>query len=411
MNKPLLAFCSALRQKGISDASWPLVSRPCLHDRMKTPSDKALLKPAAGAPAPADKPWLVRIPNIFSPVAEEVLERFKATAVKRLGADYYMVKVPNGRVFRHSDAAMFAQWNLPMEQTWPCNPQKMENFIEKAAQTLLDKFEHRKPQMLVVGRLNAGSPDPYYKHMAMNLRGRMVQVFPPFKVKEVEEQDPTAETLFCLVGKEGLYAGMQSPRECNGFYAGGSKFVGGDASSKISRAGGKLAEALHYLLMYRPAIPAGRRWLELGACPGGMTSELLARGYRVTAVDRTALDKRLDGHKGLTFVQTDVQTFEPKDGEMFDAVLSDLSGDADESIEEVARLAKFMHRDGTVIFTLKVPRVESVQGPIHLFQEIVGIAQEEGLRLFAHTHLTYNGHEFTLFFERGAPAQERRGNR
>lgn len=378
---------------------------------MKPPQDKAQSKTAPAAPVPADKPWLVRIPNIFAPVAEEVLQRFQATAVKPLGTDYYFVKVPNGRVFRHSEAAMFAQWNLPMEQTWPCNPQKMESFIEKAAQTLLDKFEHRKPQTLIVGRLNAGSPDPYYKHMAMNLRGRMVQLFPPFKVKEVEDQDPTAETLYCLVGKEGLYAGMQSPRESNGFYAGGSKFVGGDASSKISRAGGKLAEALHYLLLYRPEIPAGRRWLELGACPGGMTSELLARGYRVTAVDRTVLDKRLDGHRGLTFVQADVANFEPKGDELFDALLSDLSGDADESIEEVARLARFMHRDGTVIFTLKVPRVESVQGPIHLFQEIVDIAKEEGLRLFAHTHLTYNGHEFTLFFERSGQGGEKRSGR
>lgn len=375
---------------------------------MKTPPDKAQPKTASAAPAVADKPWLVRIPNIFAPVAEEVLERFQATSVKPLGTDYYFVKVPDGKVFRRSDAAMFAQWNLPMEQTWPCNPQKMESFIEKAAQTLLDKFEHRKPQTLIVGRLNAGSPDPYYKHMAMNLRGRMVQLFPPFKIKEVEEQDPTAETLYCLVGKEGMYAGMQSPRDSNGFYAGGSKFVGGDSASKISRAGGKIAEALHYLLLYRPAIPAGRRWLELGACPGGMTSELLARGYRVTAVDRAMLDPRLDGHRGLKFVQADVQRFEPKGDELFDALLSDLSGDADEAIEEVARLAKYMHRDGTVIFTLKVPRVESAQGPIHLFKEIVDIARGEGLRLFAHTHLTYNGHEFTLFFERTAQAGEKR---
>lgn len=376
---------------------------------MKSPSSSAQPKSEAAVSAPADKPWLVRIPGIFSPVAEEVLQRFKASSVKKLGTDYYLVKVPDGRIFRRSEAGMFAQWNLPMEQTWPCNPQKMESFIEKAAQTLFDNFEQRKPQALIVGRLNAGSPDPYYKHMAINLRGRLVQLFPPFKIKEVEEQDPSAETLFCLVGKEGLYAGMQTPRESNGFYAGGSKFIGGD--DKISRAGGKIAEALHYLLLYRPMIPAGRRWLELGACPGGMTSELLARGYRVTAVDRTVLDKRLDGHRGLKFVHTDVRSFQPDDSELFDALLSDLSGDADEAIEEVARLARHVHRDGIIIFTLKVPRVESVQGPVHLFQEIVDIAREEGLRLFAHTHLTYNGHEFTLFFERIAPAEERRVKR
>ncbi len=121
----------------------------------------------------------------------------------------------------------------------------------------------------------------------------------------VEDQDPEAATLFAFVGKEGLYAGMQSPRLSNGFFPGGSRYLAQDEPETISRAGAKIAEALHYLRLHCPVPPPGAHWLELGACPGGMTSELLARGQRVTAIDRAPLDPRLDGRAGLTFVLGD----------------------------------------------------------------------------------------------------------
>ena|GEM_PF-1877184 len=54
---------------------------------------------------------------------------------------------------------------------------------------------------------------------------------------------------------------------------------------------------------------------------------------------------------------------------------------------------------GLVVFTLKVPRVETVDLPSDLFEQIVQTAATAGLRLFAQTHLTYNRHEFTLFLE------------
>ncbi len=51
-----------------------------------------------------------------------------------------------------------------------------------------------------------------------------------------------------------------------------------------SRAGEKLAEALAFLSA-RGLGPASRRhWLELGAFPGGMTTELSRRGHLVTAL-------------------------------------------------------------------------------------------------------------------------------
>ena len=351
-------------------------------------------------PSQSSSPWLVRIPEIFEGVAADVLKRMGSGSQTRLGQDYYLIKEGTAKGIQQSEVSKFARWNLPMEHSWPCNPQKMDGFIEKAAQTLLKKFGDRNPQAIFIGQLNATSPDKYYKSLASNLRGRVLQVFPKLKVATVEEQDPLAETLFCLVGKEGLFGGMQSPRASNGLYAGGSKYIDQDSPDTISRAGAKIAEALHYLLLHRPAMAKGSHWVELGACPGGMTSELLAREQRVTAIDRAPLDRRLDGRAGLKFVHADVATFEPDKGTTFDAILSDLNGPPEESIEHVMRLTPYLRAKGLVVFTLKVPKIESVDGPCALFRKIAKMSSVAGLRLFAQTHLTYNRHEFTLFFER-----------
>src|SRR5690606_37598236 len=117
-------------------------------------------------------------------------------------------------------------------------------------------------------------------------RGRMLQVFPPLAVGEAEKQHSDRPSPFCVVGKGGLYAGLSTPKEANGFNPGGTKFISQGAEDTISRAGAKIAEALHYMRLHLPDLPPDTHWLELGASPGGMTAELLGRGHRVTAVDR-----------------------------------------------------------------------------------------------------------------------------
>lgn len=363
-------------------------------------SDNATTPPAS-PPAPTPQAWLVRIPEIFEGIATDVLTRFGMTACTRLGLDFYSIKTATPQLIQQSEAAKFARWNLPLDHSWPCNPQKMDGFIEKAAQTLLKKFGERSPQGIFVGLLNPTSPDPYYRGLASNLRGRLLTVFPKLPVGTVEEQNPGLETLFCLVGKEGLFCGMQSPRASNGFYPGGSKYIDQDSPDTISRAGAKIAEALHYMLLHRAPMPRGSHWLELGACPGGMTSELLSREQLVTAIDKAPLDKRLNRKPGLKFVHADVAEFELPPRASYDAILSDLNGPPEESIDHVIRLSEALKPKGLVVFTLKVPRIESVDEPCALFRRIVKTATDAGLRLFAQTHLTYNRHEFTLFFKKG----------
>ena len=346
-------------------------------------------------------PWLIRISEVFAELAPEVIAGVTGTLSKKLGTEYYLLQVDVPAAVRSSDASKYLRWNLPVEHAWPCNPEKMDGFVEKAAQAIFRKFGDRHPQAIFIGQLDPSATNRYYKTLASNLRGRTLQLFPKkiAEFKEVEAQNSALPTLFCLVGKEGLFCGMQSPRDSNGLYPGGTKYISQNSPDTISRAGAKIAEALHYLGMYRPALKKGARWLELGACPGGMTSELLGRGYKVTAIDRAPLDKRLDGQPGLHFAMMDVAAFRPNASMTYEAVLSDMNGESRESIGQVVRLSKNLNPGGIVIFTLKTQAITTYADMNELYRFALDSAAAAGLRHVATTHLTYNRHELTLFFE------------
>lgn len=338
---------------------------------------------------------------MFENFSEEIISGLSGIFSKRLGSEYYLIQIENPAALQLADASKFVRWNLPVEHAWPCNPEKMPAFIEKAAQTLLKKFGSRNPQAIFIGQLDPSANNRYYKSLASNLRGRTLQLFPQkvAEFKDVEAQDCDSPTLFCLVGKEGLFCGMQSPKKSNGFYPGGTKYISQNSPDTISRAGAKIAEALHFILMHRSPLRKGSHWLELGASPGGMTSELLARGYKVTAIDRAPLDKRLDRHADLTFGLLDVAAFKPNASMRYDAILSDMNGDPRESIRQVGRLSKNLKNPSWVIFTLKTTGISTYEEINELFESAVATAADEGLKLFAKTHLTYNRNELTLFFE------------
>lgn len=351
------------------------------------------------SPAPAK--CLIRIAEVFADFVPEILVSLGQARATRLGNEYFVVSAPGLAALRESSAAKFIRWMLPLHHSWPCNPQKMDSFIEKAAQTLAKKFGAAPLQALFVGQLQPSARNDYYKRLASNLRGRALQLFPQLAgAPEAEAQDPQQPTLFCLVGEEGLFCGIATPCEANGFYPGGTKYISQGAADTISRAGAKIAEALHYLPLHRPLLETGAHWLELGASPGGMTSELLKRGFRVTAVDRAPLDARLNGAKGLVFARADVAEFVPPRGAVYDAVLSDLNGAALDSLGYVIRLAQFLRPGGLVVFTLKAAGVSSLKEADALYEKVLDRAQAAGLEHCATTHLTYNRQEFTLFFSK-----------
>ena len=354
------------------------------------------MEPISNAPAAV----LIRISEVFADFTDEIVRGLGGKSAKKLGSEYFLIRTDDPLALHGSAAAKFVRWNLPVHHSWPCNPEQMDGFVEKAAQALFRKFGVLRPQALFIGQLDPGVSNRYYKSLASNLRGRALQLFPAevAAFKEIEAQKADVPTLFCLVGKEGLFCGMLSPKSANGFYPGGTKFISQGSPDTISRAGAKIAEALHYLLLHRPAPDKGAHWLELGASPGGMTSELLGRGYKVTAIDRAPLDKRLDHQRELRFILADVATYEPKSGTKFDAILSDMNGPAEEAIRHVGRLSRHLAPGGLVIFTLKTPGAVTFAEINDLYATVTGSAAAAGLELFARTHLTYNRLEFTLFF-------------
>lgn len=355
-------------------------------------------------PASQTSHWLVRISEVFAESETEILNGLSTGARKKLGRGFHWIRVEDASVIGTSRFAKYLRWNLPVHHSWPCNPEKVDGFVEKAAQALARKFGESGMQTLIAGPLDPGSEQRYYRTLASNLRGRALQLLPESMraLRSPEEQDPEQATLFCLVGPEGLYAGVQSPRESNGFYPGGTKFIRQSGPDTISRAGAKAAEALHYLGLHRELPKQGSHWLELGASPGGMTAELIQRGYRVTAVDRAPLDRRLHAAPGLVEVLADAGSFMPAKGNRYDAMLCDMNGDACEAFAHVRRLSSFLTAGGVVIFTLKMPGVGNLSDVDELQASVLAMAQATGLELVAITHLTYNRFEFTLFLEKGS---------
>ena len=103
-------------------------------ERPKTPAADPSLE------APQARPWLIRIDVNFENLADEVLNSFGAISCARLGEEYYLIKTYIPEAIRESTAAQFARWNMPVEHSWPCNPARMDGFIEKAAQAMWKKI-------------------------------------------------------------------------------------------------------------------------------------------------------------------------------------------------------------------------------------------------------------------------------
>ena len=353
------------------------------------------------ATVPPSSSWLIRISEIFGDGVPDLISQLGASSYTKLGHEYYLIRPADSAALRQTAAAMFIRWQLPVQHSWPCHPRAMAGFVEKAAQALARKFAAAQPQLLLVGVLDPSAADTYYRKLASNLRGRALQLFPLTAQPpvEAEAQDPDGVTLFCLLGNEGLFCGLHTPKLANGFYPGGTRFISQNSPATISRAGAKIAEALHYLRLHRQPPAPSAHWLELGASPGGMTSELLARGYRVTAVDRAPLHPSLAAAPGLTYVCGDAATFRPPTGTRYAAILSDMNGPANDSLVAVLRLSKYLSPGGLVIFTLKTAGAGSSEEVQRLCATVTADAASGGLRWLAQTHLTYNRHEFTLFFE------------
>jgi 23S rRNA (cytidine2498-2'-O)-methyltransferase len=343
---------------------------------------------------------IIRISEVFAPLHESILARLGIAKAKRLGREYWLFSHDEGIDLSAKDAALFIRWQMEVHHSWPCVPEKTTDFLDKAVASVVRKFATKPLQQIMVSALVAGSPHAIHKRIATQLQQRLRNEFcPPRAGMEPDEQDPQGMTLFCLIGKEGLFCTAAAPRECRGFYAGGSKFISHRAAHSISRAGAKVAEALHFLRLFRPPLPEGSHWLELGASPGGMTAELLERGFAVAAVDRAPLDARIATHQRLEFFSEDALTYVPPHGVRYDALLCDMNGSAGDSLAIVLGKLPYLKTDSLLIFTMKTHKAAGMEDILSMHKDLLAKARHGGLELLAQTHLTYNRNEFTLFWQ------------
>ncbi len=337
--------------------------------------------------------WLVRVPAVYA----DLCKGFAPNAVSKDGeADYRRVAADGFDFPLPPEHRIFCRWQMPVHHAWPCNPEKTEGFIEKAARAIERKFSPFGPRALMVGAFEAHTRNGYFRKLASNLRGRALQRMPEASagVESLAANDPV---LYVLLGKTGMFCGLQSPRGANGFHPGGTRFIRQSGEAVLSRAGAKIVEALHHMRLLSQVPPQEAHWLELGACPGGMTSELLRNGYRVTALDRAPLAAALDGMPGLDFHRVDVARWEPREGLCFDALLCDMNGPAETAFAQVLRLAAFLRRGSPIVFTLKTTGAGGLSEILSLHDRILAMAGQAGVAHQQTTHLSYNRREFTAF--------------
>jgi 23S rRNA (cytidine2498-2'-O)-methyltransferase len=353
-----------------------------------------MTEPAAASLEPAW--WLVRVPEVFAEFAQSIAP----SSVAKDGEGDYRRVVATGSDFPILPGVrMFCRWQMPVHHAWPCNPEKTTGFIEKAAAAIAGKFSTHHPKALLIGSFEPHAKHGYFRKLASNLRGRALQCMPG-AAAGVDLLEPDDPVVHVLVGRTGLFCGLQTPRQANGFHPGGTRFIRQSGGEVLSRAGAKIVEALHHMRMFGTPPEHGAHWLELGACPGGMTSELLRHGYRVTAIDRAPLAAALDRADGLEFFLADVSRWKPSAGRRFDALLCDMNGPASDAFAQVARLAPSLQAGAMIVFTLKTAGAEGVGEMIQMEHHIRSAAASAGIRHLQTTHLTYNRREFTMFLDR-----------
>lgn len=340
-------------------------------------------------------PVLVRIaPPFISQIAE--LGRCLGWKIRRqLAGDWLLIDDDAERLCaRQHPLSALLRWHLPLQHLWPCQPLAMTSLIEKTAQVLAQKFGGWPMQTALVGSLQGGTAQSPYRPLTMRLRGRLLQVL-DLPAIDAEALSPQLPCLYVLIGNEGVFAGCTTPLNANGFYPGGTKHI--RQANGISRAGAKVASALHQLALFQAPPQPGSHWLELGASPGGMTSELLQRRYRVTAIDRAPLDPRLSHNPLLRAVCADAVAFRPAPGERFDALLCDMNGEPASAMRTVLAQCQALAPASPVIFTHKLPhatQLAEVQASLERGIELVG----SELKQLTATHLSYNRHELTQIF-------------
>ena len=345
--------------------------------------------------------WVAHVSKDFFPIWKERIQANGGSEFKSLGNNFYSLLMNENLTREKKINSIFSRYWLPVQYMWPtkCNE---KGYIEKCAQGIALKFASKNFSNVVVFPL-----DRKDQKLASNLRGRILQVLKEKLTKSTSEklliewtkrpntQSPKNQTLIVAISEKCTWAGISSPQDAGCFFAGGRRYVGVSNENIASRAASKFVEGLETLLLQGIDLSDSKKWLELGASPGGITHELAERQCEVWAIDRADLDKNLLKNPLVHFFKMDAKDFKIK--VIFDSIFCDMNGPSDISAEICAEKSANLKKGGILIHTLKVHSIEQFENDLG---KVISIFNENGCKLiFAH-HLYNNKQEITLFLKK-----------
>jgi len=149
-------------------------------------------------------------------------------------------------------------------------------------------------------------------------------------------------------------------------------------------------------------LQGGLQTVDLGACPGGWTYQLVQRGMFVHAVDNGVMDEAL--------MESGQVRYYPEDGFKFKAKKNNIYWLVCDMIEQPQRVATLMatwvaeKRCQEAMFNLKLPmkkRYECVQESLEIIAQVMKTHQHKNYQIQA-KHLYHNREEVTVHLRLGA---------
>lgn len=203
-------------------------------------------------------------------------------------------------------------------------------------------------------------------------------------------------THLCFLDNQSAYIGYDIPGNRSELYMGIARLR--FPSEAPSRSTLKLDEAFQVFLTpeeQETRLTSGMRAVDLGACPGGWTYQLVRRGMFVSCVDNGAMEESLMESGQITHFMEDGFKFEPE-RKNIDWLVCDM-------IEKPKRVAKLMAKwliEGwckETIFNLKLPMKKRYQEASQDLKLITDLLEEAGLEYQLQAkHLYHDREEITV---------------
>ena len=345
--------------------------------------------------------WIAHVAKDFFSLWKDRLKITNEKDIKSLGHNFYIVPFPSSPNKKILSDSIFSRYWAPIEYMWPTKLNE-KGFIEKCAQGLAKKFTQKKFQNIIVYSL-----DRKQQKLASNLRGRLLQVFQENKTissseKLIQEwtknpcsQPAANKVLIVTLSDKCIWAGICPIEIAGSVFGGGRHYVSISNETIASRAASKFVEAIEFLKLKNISIEQHKKWLELGAAPGGITYELTRRNCEVWAVDNSDLSEELKKNPLVHFYKTDARDFNSHI--VFDAIFCDLNGPPRLSAEICNSKTNLLKKQGLIIHTFKIHSLSEFEDDL---KHIVTLFENKKNSFLAARHLYNNKQEITLFFQK-----------